>query len=142
MAVFERCVVLAADDEPTILRLVSHALRRHGYTVIEAPDGPTALRKCQEDGSPIHLALLDVMMPGMTGPELFRRLRDLHPDIAVLFMSGYKPEQIAHLTPGINHAQFIAKPFLPRDLVMRVNAVLGNSEVCVPLDDEAEATRV
>jgi CheY-like chemotaxis protein len=139
MASFERCVVLVADDEPTILRTVTIALTRHGYIVIEAPDGTTALRQCEEREGPIHLALLDVMMPGMTGPELFRCLQDLHPKIEVLFMSGYKPEQLEEVAPAIAHAHFIAKPFLPRDLVRRVNEMLGNSEVCVLLDDEARA---
>ena len=108
--------------------------------VIEAADGPTALRKCREREGPIHLALLDVIMPVMTGPELFICLQDLHPKLAVLFMSGYKPEQLAELAPGItDDAYVIAKPFLPRDLVRRVNEILGNTEVCVLLDGEAEA---
>src|SRR3954471_7069892 len=70
MLLFERCVVLIADDEPGILRLASHALTRHGYIVIPAPDGLSALRACREREGPIHLALLDVRMPGMSGPEL------------------------------------------------------------------------
>ena len=79
-------------------------------------------------------------MPVMTGPELFICLQDLHPKLAVLFMSGYKPEQLAELAPGItDDAYVIAKPFLPRDLVRRVNEILGNTEVCVLLDGEAEA---
>jgi len=70
MSSFERCVVLAADDEPTVLRTVTLVLKRHGYEVIPTPNGPSALDVCQEREGPIHLALLDVMMPGMTGPEL------------------------------------------------------------------------
>lgn len=139
MASFERCVVLVADDEPTVLRTVTFALTRHGYIVIEAPDGPIALRKCAERDGPIHLAVLDVMMPGMTGPELLRYLQGLHPKIEVLFMSGYKPEQIVELAPFIEDVQFISKPFLPRSLVERVNEILGNADVCTLLDDEAEA---
>src|SRR5437763_13838024 len=114
MPSFERCVVLVADDEPIILELVSRALRRHGYKVISASDGPTALRACQERAGPIHLAVLDVMMPGMTGPELFVRLQDIHPQIEVLFMSGYRPEQILEHLPALNTANFIPKPFLPK----------------------------
>ena len=140
MSSFERCVVLIADDEPTVLRIVSHALTRHGYVVIEATDGPAALRACQATQGPIHLALLDVMMPGMTGPELFVCLQELHPKIAVLFMSGYKTEQISHMAAGIPDAQFIGKPFFPKELVRRVNEILGNTDVCLLLDDEVEAT--
>jgi CheY-like chemotaxis protein len=70
---FERCVVLVADDEPGILRLASHALTRHGYIVIPASDGLSALRACQERDGPIHLFLLDIMMLGMAGARIIRR---------------------------------------------------------------------
>lgn len=135
MSSFERCVVLVADDEPAVLRLASHTLTRHGYIVIEAADGPSALRVCQKRDGPVHLALLDVLMPGMTGPELFERLRLSYPQLEALFMSGYRPEQIMRMEPSIDNARFIAKPFYPRDLVQRINDILGNVEVCV-LSDE------
>jgi CheY-like chemotaxis protein len=83
MPSFERCVVLVADDELTVLRIVTYALTRHRYDVIPVQDGPTALRVCREREGPIHLALLDVIMPVMTGPELFECLLNLHPKIAV-----------------------------------------------------------
>jgi len=141
MATFERCVVLVADDEPGILEIVSRALARHGYEVISAPDGTSALRACQERAGPIHLAVLDIMMPGMTGPELFISLQGIHPDIEVLFMSGYRPERILEFAPTLTSANFIAKPFLPRALVERVNQVLGNVDVCVLLDDEEKLAK-
>jgi two-component system, cell cycle sensor histidine kinase and response regulator CckA len=137
---FERCVVLVADDEPGILRLASHALTRHGYIVIPASDGLSALRACQERDGPIHLALLDIMMPGMSGPELFECLKEIRPNVAVLFMSGYMPDAIAEIQRDTKTVDFIAKPFLPRDLVQRVNEILGNSEVCTLLDDEPDGT--
>ena len=136
---FERCVVLVADDEPMVLQLASRALERHGYDVIAAADGASALRSCKGREGPIHLALLDVIMPGLTGPELFVCLRELHPSIEVLFMSGYRPEQIN--LGKVAGAKFIAKPFLPRELVRRVNEILGNTEVCVLLDEEAETAK-
>jgi len=139
MSSFERCVVLVADDERLILQLATNALTRHGYIVVPASDGPSALRACQERPRPIHLALLDITMPGMSGPELFDCLQELHPKIAVLFMSGYRPEHIAALAPTIREVHFIAKPFTPRNLVERVNAILGNVEVCTLMDDDAKA---
>ena len=135
---FERCVVLVADDESSVLSLVTHVLGRHGYTVIAAPDGRTALKACQLREGPIHLAILDVMMPGMTGPELAECLKTHHPKIEVLFMSGYRTDQISDLSPGIKDAHFLAKPFLPKPLVQRVNDILGNSDICILPDDEAE----
>ena len=138
MSSFERCVVLVADDDLAVLRMVSYALTRHGYIVIPASDGPSALTACRSREGPIHLALLDVMMPGMSGPELFDCLQEIHPTISVLFMSGYKAEHIAQIAPVVIEAHFIAKPFLPRDLVHKVNVMLGNSDVCTLLDDEVE----
>jgi DNA-binding response OmpR family regulator len=111
-------------------------LGHHGYEVIPAADGISALRVCQERKGPIHLALLDIVMPGMTGPELFGCLQVLHPKIEVLFMSGYRPDDVT--MPHVTQSQFIGKPFLPRTLVQRVNEILGNTELCALLDDEAE----
>ena len=141
MSFFERCVVLVADDDPVILRIVTLALTRHGYVVIPAEDGPAALRKCEERDGPIHLALLDVTMPGMSGPQLFQCLQEFHPKIAVLFMSGWSRELITELAPDLKEVHFMAKPFLPRDLVQKINEILGNSEVCKLLEDETIAAR-
>ena len=75
MPSFERCVVLAVDGEPRVLEIAAYALERHSYIVITAHDGPSALDSCQKREGPIHLALLDVTMPRMTGPELFKHLQ-------------------------------------------------------------------
>src|ERR1700722_13826852 len=99
MSSFDRCVVLVADDEPAVLKVVTHALTRHGYSVIPAGDGAAALRICQERQGPIHLALLDIMMPGMKGPQLYECLKQIHAKIAVLFMSGWSSALISELAP-------------------------------------------
>jgi two-component system, cell cycle sensor histidine kinase and response regulator CckA len=139
VSAFERCVVLVADDERPVLQLVTYALTRHGYIVIPASDGLSALSACRERGGPIHLALLDVTMPGMTGPELFKCLKELYPDIAVIFMSGFMSEPNAEIVRDIRTVAMIAKPFIPKELVRCVNEVLGNLEVCGLLDDEPVA---
>jgi len=119
---------------------VTYALTRRGYIVVPASNAQTALRICTEREGPIHLAVLDIMMPGMSGPELFGCLQEYYPDIPVLFMSGFTAEHIkVHAPPLGKGAHFIAKPFLPKDLVQRVNAILGNEEVCT-LRDEPELT--
>jgi two-component system cell cycle sensor histidine kinase/response regulator CckA len=134
MSAFERCVVLLADDEPMVLQLASRALTRHGYDVIPAADGVSAYRAAEGRNGPIHLAVLDVVMPGLDGPALYHRLLSMRPEIKVLFMSGYDREQLQGL-PG---APFLPKPFLPRALVERVNLILGNEDICALLDDETE----
>ena len=132
MAAFERCVVLVADDEPTVLQMASRSLVRHGYEVISAPNGLAACRAAETHDGPIHLALLDVVMPDLAGPEVYQRVKAVRPKIEVLYMSGYQPGQLA----GLASAPFLPKPFLPRTLVQRVNEILGNEEVCVLLQDE------
>jgi DNA-binding response OmpR family regulator len=134
MAAFDRCVVLIADDEPAVLQLASRALTRHGYQVIPMPDGASACRAGERHQGPIHLALLDVVMPDLNGPEVYERLKSIRPEIRVLFMSGYNADQLKELPA----APFLPKPFLPRSLVERVNTILGNEDVCELLADEAE----
>jgi CheY-like chemotaxis protein len=80
----ERCVVLVADDEPVVLKFTARILVRHGYTVIPAIDGRNALDACQHWEGPIHLAILDVMMPGMNGRDLAKCLKEHDPKIEVL----------------------------------------------------------
>jgi CheY-like chemotaxis protein len=136
---FEGCVVLVADDEQVVLNLVIRVLTQHGYVVLSAEDGPSALRVCQEHTGPIHLALLDIVMPGMTGPQLFDFLAQVHSNIEVLFMSGYSGEQIAELAPGVKDSNFIGKPFQVTELVKRVNNILNNDDLCTRLDSETTA---
>jgi two-component system cell cycle sensor histidine kinase/response regulator CckA len=124
------------------LKVVTHALTRHGYVVIAAEDGLAALRICRERKGPIHLALLDIMMPGMRGPQLYECLKEIHARIAVLFMSGWSSSLVSELAPDMKDVHFIAKPFLPMDLVQRVNEILGNEEICTLLADETEMAQV
>ncbi len=126
--------MLVADDEPMVLQLAARALARHGYDVIPAPDGTAAYCAAENRDGPIHLALLDVVMPGLDGPTLYQRLQSIRPEIKVLFMSGYDRERLQ----GLPAAPFLAKPFLPRTLVERVNSILGNEDVCALLEDETE----
>lgn len=132
MSAFERCVVLVADDEPTVLQIASRALIRHGYEVMVASDGLAACHIAENHPGPIHLALLDVLMPGLSGPEAYHRIKASRPKVEVLFISGYSQGQL----PELQQAPFLPKPFLPRALVERVNQILGNEDVCVLLDDE------
>jgi two-component system cell cycle sensor histidine kinase/response regulator CckA len=127
-------VVLVADDEPTVLQIASRALARHGYEVITAPNGLSACRTAETHEGPIHLALLDIVMPDLAGPEVYHRLKAIRPKIEVLFMSGYQHGHMA----GLPSAPFLPKPFLPRTLVERVNHILGNDDICVLSDDEVE----
>jgi len=93
------------DDEDVVRAPAATWLRERGYTVIEAEDGPTALR-LQQRHAAIDILVTDVGLPGgMNGRQLAEHLRDLRPGLVVLFMTGYAGTA---LPPGV---QVIAKPF-------------------------------
>ncbi len=116
--------VLVVEDQPEVRELVVSALRRAGYDVSQATDGDEAFARFGERASSITLLLTDVVMPGMNGRELAERLRERHPRLLVIFMSGYTDEildQHSLIGPG---AEFLAKPFTPGTLVRQVDRLL------------------
>jgi two-component system, OmpR family, response regulator ResD len=119
--------ILVVDDEPTITDVVSRYLERAGYSTRVAGDGPDALRIAGE--SRPDLVVLDLMMPGMDGLEVMRRLRE-HERVSVILLTakGEHTDRIIGLRLGAD--DYVVKPFSPAELVARVDAVLrrvGNS---------------
>ncbi len=116
--------VLVVEDQDDVRRLVRDALARSGYTVLDAADGDAALTICRDHAGDIDLLLTDVVMPGMTGPVVADRCRDLRPHIKVLFMSGYAHNILRGVTnPGAPTA-YIQKPFTPVQLGTKIREVL------------------
>jgi two-component system, cell cycle sensor histidine kinase and response regulator CckA len=114
--------VLLAEDEETIRRLVAEVLSRSGYKVFAAANGDEALRLLEEHEDEVDLLLTDVVMPGMSGPDLARAACKLRPSLRVLFTSGYTSEpDEAFDDPDV---EFIGKPFSPQALVAKVREVL------------------
>jgi len=111
--------ILLVEDEPGIRRSLARGLRGGGYTVLESADGSAALELFSEHRESIDLILTDVVMPGMTGPELVEHAKLLQPQARVLFMSGYPG---AELPPG---TRLLAKPFRCSDLLSEVRSSLG-----------------
>ena len=112
-------VALVADDDHAVRGIARRILEREGCRVLEAADGEAALRLAREHPGPIHLLLTDVVMPGLTGPELAERLVSIRPRIKVVYMSGslvLEAAQAEFLKPG---EDFIQKPFSPDDLVRK-----------------------
>jgi len=116
--------ILVVEDEEKVLKMVTEILREQGYKVLEAPQGENALLIAGQHKDPIHLMVTDVVMPGMNGRELAGRLAPLHPEMKVLYMSGFTDDVIVHhgvLEGGIN---FIQKPFTVAGLARKVREVL------------------
>lgn len=117
--------LLLVEDEGPARAVMAQGLRRFGYTVVEASDGPEALRIVSEPGDPrIDLLVTDIVMPRMSGKELADKMALTHPSTRVLFISGYPDETIARhgvLGAGITLLQ---KPFSSAELATAVRRVL------------------
>jgi PAS domain S-box-containing protein len=124
--------VLVVEDQEDVRRLATSILKRNGYRLLEASNGPEALGLVADYRERIDLLVTDVVMPGMTGRELAERLGGERPRLKVLYMSGYAADVIATqgvLEPGM---AYLHKPFAPADLAAKVREVLGDSETPPP----------
>ncbi|MGB7025606.1 MAG: PAS domain S-box protein [Candidatus Acidiferrales bacterium] len=120
--------ILLAEDADALRDLTCIMLEQNGYTVLAAENGEEAIRIAERQDRPIHLLLTDVVMPGMSGRELANNLAAKHPDMRVLYMSGYTSDSIVRhgvLEPGIS---FIEKPFAQEALMHKLREVLDCAE--------------
>lgn len=117
--------ILLVEDDASVRSLTLRILAREGYHVIEAGNGDDALAAARRADRPIDLLISDVIMPGLSGGELARRLLEERPGTAVLYMSGYPDDTVARSGRIDRDAAFIEKPFTPETLARRVREVLG-----------------
>ena len=103
--------VLIVDDEETLLRLAGKLLRKNGYKTLTAESGARGLELYREHQNDIAVVVLDLMMPGMDGDEVEQRLRDLNPDVKVVFSSGYSQDGMAAKLMAGKNRRFVQKPF-------------------------------
>lgn len=122
--------IVAADDEPSIVRLVSATLTARGYEVVIAHDGEEALSKVRLERP--DLAVLDIMMPGIDGREVRKRMAadPATKSIPVLFLSaiGDLDDQLHTLEEGAHGDEYLTKPFKPSELGDYVDAMLDPSK--------------
>ncbi len=116
--------VLVCDDDAAVRQLLTDLLRIRAYEVLEARDGRHALELAEAHAGSIDLLITDLVMPEVGGVELAARLRAQHPGMRVLYVSGYTDDSKL-LAGGMEEgAAFLAKPFMPGDLVVAVHALL------------------
>jgi two-component system, cell cycle sensor histidine kinase and response regulator CckA len=120
--------ILIVEDEEAVCTLVKKILLSAGYQVLTAINGGEALMLLERRREPVHLLLTDVVMPGMSGRELADRLLKIHPEMKVLFMSGYTDDAIVHHGVLDSDAQFIGKPFAMTTVQRKVREVLDSGE--------------
>ncbi len=132
--------ILVTEDQDFVRQLATRVLESRGYRVHQATDGVAALDIMKEKGHEIDLLITDVIMPKMSGKELYDRISETYPNLDVLYMSGYTENVIAHhgiLDEGIN---FIEKPFRPKNFLRKVRSIL-NKKV-QPGASETPANRI
>ncbi len=117
-------VILVVDDDISVRNVARTVLETYGFSVLEAADGEAALEALKVHGASISLSVLDIIMPGKNGKEVFAEIRKLLPDARVLFMSGcglniLSPRDIEQ--PGVG---FLPKPSSAQELVDAVQALL------------------
>ena len=114
--------ILVIDDDPALLRMVAHKLDTEGFDVLSASSGQHALEIIDDTGLP-HLAIVDLMMPGMDGFE-FCRVVQRYSDLPVIMLTAIDREET--VIQGLEHyaEDYVTKPFSPRELVARVRRVL------------------
>jgi two-component system cell cycle sensor histidine kinase/response regulator CckA len=116
--------ILLVEDEPGVRHLVQRVLAARGYEVLEAQDVAHAATIATDHNGPIHLLLSDIVMPGLSGPDLAQRIVAQRPDVRVLYMSGFANRlstQLGSLSPGVS---ILRKPFTPEHLVRTVRDCL------------------
>lgn len=114
--------ILLAEDEDQVRSAVVQILQRAGYRTITAATGLDAIALLRDGTQPVHLVLLDVVMPGLGGPETWEQLRGLRPGLRVLFSSGYADDRYQQLLPP--GAVLLEKPFRAEELLHRVRKAL------------------
>jgi two-component system, cell cycle sensor histidine kinase and response regulator CckA len=117
-------VILLVEDEPQVQAVTARILRAYGYAVITAHNARTALAQAEQHGESISLVISDLVLPGVSGTDLVRRLRQPCEHARVLYMSGYSPEHAGALVDG---ASFLRKPFTADELLTMVRDQLASA---------------
>ncbi len=117
--------ILLVEDEEAVRSFAARALRMRGYNVLEASGGEEALEIVKSEAHTIHLIITDVVMPSMDGPTMVRHVKQLKPDLRVIFMSGYAEEAFRRNDQSSEDIHFLPKPFGLKQLAAKVKAVLS-----------------
>ena len=116
--------ILVADDSNEVRGLVSDLLRHHGYAVIEAVDGDDAIATFMENKH-ISLSILDSVMPGKNGRQVYDAIRSTRPRVKVLFVSGYTHDVIFDKGIEESNVDFMQKPLVPAEFLKKVQAIIA-----------------
>jgi CheY-like chemotaxis protein len=117
--------ILIVDDEPMIRRFIRLLLEQSGFAVLDAANGNEALTLFHAHRDTISLVLTDVLMPNMNGAALVNHLRQINPDVPILFISAYCDT----VREAMSNIECLPKPFTPDELVNKVQRALHHHPV-------------
>ncbi|MBN9520301.1 PAS domain S-box protein, partial [bacterium] len=119
--------VLLAEDEDAVRALARHVLQSKGYTVLEATDGEDAIRVMERAATPVDVLLTDVVMPRLGGRALAEAVSSRHPNVGVLYISGYTDDAVLRNGVMRSESTLLQKPFCPDDLLYKIRDVLDRT---------------
>jgi two-component system, cell cycle sensor histidine kinase and response regulator CckA len=117
--------ILLVEDDPAVRRMAAEILLNAGYRVLAAPSGADALCMAVKHEGPLDLLLTDVVMPGMTGPELARQFLSQFPHLRTVYLSGYTDDAIEKHGVRGRTVRVLQKPFTHESLAQCVREALG-----------------
>ena len=119
--------ILVVDDDKSIRDIVSASLKTFGYTVLTANDGSEGIEVFKDNQEKIQMVILDMIMPKLTGMEVYHEIKELNPDIKALLSSGYTVEDIpASIDKDLN-INYLQKPFSISELINSITNIMGNN---------------
>ena len=119
--------LLIVDDEPKIRHVVKEYAKIEGYIVNEAEDGKVAVKKCEIEK--YDLIVMDIMMPNLNGIDAAKQIREKNPNVNILFLSAKSEEYDKLIAFGVGADDYVTKPFSPKELMARINAILHRNNV-------------
>ncbi len=117
--------ILLVEDEAAFRDLLLGGLQSNGYTVLVGNNGVDALQVAEQHPGPISLLVTDVIMPQMSGPELAKRLKEMRPEIQVLYMSGYTDDKLGDISEPDSELALMQKPFYTSELITKIRELLS-----------------
>jgi two-component system, cell cycle sensor histidine kinase and response regulator CckA len=117
--------ILLVEDEASVRSVTREVLEAEGYRVVEAEDAIDGIRVCEQFRGKIDLVLTDVVMPGMNGREMARKLTERHAGLKIMFMSGYTDNPVLREAFSDYHTVYLQKPFTVQTLCGKVKDMLA-----------------
>jgi len=127
--------VLVADDNTDLLETFAQILQRSGFLVETAASGVSAIDKCQKRR--FDVALMDIVMPGMNGVEASRKIKEMHPGLVIILMTGYSDEALLKTARDEGVQYIVHKPIKIDRLIELIHKAAGNRSVLL-IDDDGD----